>query len=130
MHLFHGCLLGRWTLDLKGNNSCDGIRSPAMAIGVGKSNISSTVGFSDHRARSNCWGVLVPNVEPTGSGSGDGDDVGGDGGDAGSELPPLTLPCKATVQVDCDTGTLSIGVEDQMPLTTIAHDLVTVRWNE
>ena len=35
----------------------------------------------------------------------------------------FAVPCEVTVVVDCDAGTMSFGVEDQMPLTVVCESL-------
>ena len=104
----HGTLICQdrkheWRVMVTGSN--------IMFIGVVRSNADANTRWDNNPG---CWGISLDDRLMYFAGQ----------EQERSEGPEeFKLPCKVAVILDCDTGTLSIGVEGQMPVTVVCTTL-------
>ena len=85
--------------------------SNRVCIGVVRSNADTNTGW---RNNPGCWGIFLCNRDMFFAGQYQRRSEGPDS---------FKLPCEVAIILDCDTGTLSVGVEGQMPVTVVCTSL-------
>jgi len=97
-----------WRVMVAGDNN--------MLIGVVRSNADANTGWYKNPG---CWGIRLDSRYMRFAGQ---NQQRGEGPDR------FKLPCEVTIILDCGPGTLSIGVEGQMPVTVVCTSLPKKGW--